>query len=75
LVSLELLHWDAWISEDALVPIVESDGADGWVVSGYRRFRIEATREAADVHATELAEPALHPRTGLPTVVLASRQQ
>ena len=74
LMSIQLLHLDSWVSEDALVPIVESDGSGGWIVTGHRRFGIEASREAQDAREAELGEPALHPRTGLPTVLLASRR-
>ena len=73
-MAIPLLHYNSWISQDVRVPIVQSDGAGGWVVSGHRRFEIEVTRESKLDRLSGLGKPKLHPRTGLPMVVLASKQ-
>ena len=73
-MDLRLLHYGSWLSQDALVPIVESDGAGGWIVSGHRRFEIEVTREAKRVEVDGAGRPKLHPRTGLPMVELSSKR-
>ena len=73
-MAIPLLHYASWISQDVRVPIVQSDGAGGWVVSGHRRFGIEVTRELKRDRLSGLGKPKLHPRTGLPMVELASKQ-
>ena len=73
-MAIPLLHYNSWISQDVRVPIVQSDGAGGWVVSGHRRFEIEVTRESKLDRLSGLGKPKLHPRTGLPMVELASKQ-
>lgn len=73
-MDLRLLHYSSWLSQDALVPIVESDGAGGWIVSGHRRFEIEVTREAKRVAVDGAGRPKLHLRTGLPMVELSSKR-
>jgi hypothetical protein len=74
LMGLHLLHYESWVSQEALVPIVESDGAGGWVVSGQRRFGIEVMREDRRSGVNKPSKPKLHPRTGLPMVELASKR-
>ena len=74
LMGLHLLHHESWVSQEALVPIVESDGAGGWIVSGQRLFEIEITREAKRGALDKPGRPELHPRTGLPMVMLASKR-
>ena len=73
LMSFHLLHHDAWISDDVLIPIVESDGAGAWIVIEQRRFEVRVSRELQPAHSTEAGELRLHSRTGLPTVSLASK--
>ena len=73
-IEFRLLHQDSWLADRVRVPVVEPDGAGGWVVRGHRTFGIGITRELKRTHQDGRGRPMLHPRTGLPQVELVLRR-